>query len=155
MIRGDGLAASMSRYLIDRIAATPNIELMMQTEIVEMDGSPETGLERVRYRNRKTGKETIIDIRNVFLFVGADPATAWLKDCGVNLDRTGFVVTGRMSGEDLYRAVSLLETSVAGVLAVGDVRDGSVKPVGGAIGEGAQVVDALHGFLDDAQTPGV
>lgn len=155
MIRGDGLAASMSRYLIDRIAATPNIELLTQTEIVEMEGSPETGLERVRYRNRKTGKETTANTSNVFLFVGADPATAWLKDCGVNLDRTGFVITGRMSGEDLYRAVSLLETSVAGVFAVGDARAGSIKRVGGAIGEGAQVVAALHGFLDDAQTPGV
>ncbi|MBX9711558.1 MAG: FAD-dependent oxidoreductase [Xanthobacteraceae bacterium] len=155
MIRSDGLAASMSRYLIDRISATSNVELMTQTEIVEMEGVPDTGLERVRYRNRKTGKETTIDARNVFLFVGADPATAWLKDCGVNLDRTGFVVTGRLSGEDPYRAVSLLETSVAGVFAVGDVRAGSIKRVGGAIGEGAQVVAALHGFLDDMQTPGV
>lgn len=155
MIRGDGLAVSMSRYLIDRIAATPNIELMTQTEIVEMEGSPETGLERVRYRDRKAGNETLADIRNVFLFVGADPATGWLNDCGVDLDRNGFVVTGRISGEDLYRGVSALETSVAGVFAVGDVRAGSIKRVGGAIGEGAQVVAALHGFLDEARIPGV
>lgn len=153
MIRGDGLAASMSRYLIDRIAATANIELMTQTEIFALDG--EDSLERVCWRNRKTGEETKADIRNVFMFIGADPATGWLKDCGVDLDRNGFVVTGRMSGEDLYRGVSALETSIAGVFAVGDVRAGSIKRVGGAIGEGAQVVAALHGFLDEARRPGV
>lgn len=153
MIRGEGLAASMSRYLIDRIEATPNIELMPQSEIIALSG--DEGLARVRWRNRKTGDEDESDIRNVFLFVGADPATGWLKDCGVDLDRNGFVITGRLSGEDLYRSVSPLETSIAGVFAVGDVRAGSVKRVGGAIGEGAQVVAALHGFLDDEQTPGL
>ncbi|HEY0235766.1 MAG TPA: FAD-dependent oxidoreductase [Afipia sp.] len=153
MIRGDGLAASMSRYLIDRIAATPNIELVPQTEIFALDG--EEALERVCWRNRRTGEETKANIRNVFMFVGADPATGWLKDCGVDLDRNGFVITGRISGEDLYRGVSAHETSIAGVFAVGDVRAGSIKRVGGAIGEGAQVVAALHGFLDEASRPGV
>ncbi|RTL52222.1 MAG: cyclic nucleotide-binding domain-containing protein [Bradyrhizobiaceae bacterium] len=150
MIRGDGLAASMSRYLIDRIAATPNIEVLTQTEIFALSG--EDNLEKVCWRNSKTGEETKADIRNVFMFVGADPATGWLNDCGVDLDRSGFVITGRLSGEDLYRGVSALETSIAGVFAVGDVRAGSIKRVGGAIGEGAQVVAALHGFLDEART---
>lgn len=151
MIRSGGLADSMSRYLIDRIMATPNIELMIHTEIVGLEGG-DGGLERVRWRNRKTGIETAGDIRNVFLFVGAEPATTWLNGCGVELDRTGFVVTGSQCEEG--KPVSGLETSVPGVYAVGDVRAGSVKRVGGAIGEGAQVVAALHGFLSDkpAQT---
>ncbi len=126
--------------------ATPNIELMINTEIVRLEGS-DAGLSRVHWRNRKTGIETGDDIRNVFLFVGADPATGWLKGCGVELDRTGFVVTGSQCEEG--KPVSGLETSVPGVFAVGDVRAGSVKRMGGAIGEGAQVVAALHGFLSD------
>ena len=93
LVRGDGLADSMSRYLIDRIAATPNIEVLTPT-IVALSGTPEGRLERVRWRNRPTGKETEKPIRNVFLFIGADPATDWLKDCGILLDRNGFVRTG-------------------------------------------------------------
>lgn len=151
MIRSGGLADSMSRYLIDRIMATPNIELMINTEIVELDGAADGGLDRVRWRNRRTGIETEEEVRNVFLFVGADPATAWLKGCGVELDRTGFVVTGSQCEEG--KPVSGLETSVPGVFAVGDVRAGSVKRVGGAIGEGAQVVAALHGFLSAKPAP--
>jgi thioredoxin reductase (NADPH) len=104
----------------------------------------------VRWRSRLSGEETGIDIRNLFLFVGADPATGWLDGCGVKLDRGGFVVTGAPSDG---REVQLLETSVPGVFAVGDVRCGSVKRVGGAIGEGAQVVAALHGFLGDSAKP--
>jgi thioredoxin reductase (NADPH) len=148
VIRGGGLGASMSRYLIERIEATPNIEMMFNTEVVALEGS-ET-LERVRWRSRLSGEDTIIEIRNLFLFVGADPATGWLDGCGVALDRGGFVVTGAPSDG---REVQPLETSVPGVFAVGDVRCGSVKRVGGAIGEGAQVVAALHGFLGDAAKP--
>jgi thioredoxin reductase (NADPH) len=153
MVRGTGLAASMSRYLIDRIANTENIELMTQTEIVAIEG--QSGLERVRWRDRKTGAETAGEIHNVFLFVGADPATGWLEGCGVNLDRTGFVVTGAPLDSYQGRRVPALESSVPGVFAVGDVRAGSIKRVGGAIGEGAQVVAALHGFLADAMHPNV
>ncbi len=149
MVRSKTLAESMSRYLIDRIEATPNIELMYCTEIIALDGSPDGGLERVRWRNRETGAETSADIRNVFLFVGAEPATKWLSDCGVTLDRGGFVLTGAQAAPNENREVPPLETSVPGVFAVGDVRSGSVKRVGGAIGEGAQVVAALHGFLGD------
>ncbi|MEW6767205.1 MAG: FAD-dependent oxidoreductase [Pseudomonadota bacterium] len=148
MVRGESLAESMSRYLIDRLQAAPNIELMYSTEITGLEG--EEGLARVRWRNRKTAEESSGDIRNVFLFVGADPATGWLKTCGVLLDRTGFVITGAQNG---HGPVGQLETSVPGVFAVGDVRAGSVKRVGGAIGEGAQVVAALHGFLADKAAP--
>ena len=150
VIRGGGLAASMSRYLIDRIESMANIELVFNTEVVALDGDPEAGLSRVTTRSRLSGEDTTAEIRNLFLFVGADPATDWLADCGVTLDRGGFVLTGVTANG---RAVQALETSVPGVYAVGDVRSGSVKRVGGAIGEGAQVVAALHGFLGDAARP--
>ena len=93
MVRGPGLAESMSRYLIDRIAATPNIELMTETELVALSGAAGGNLEGVRWRDRRAGKETEAAIRNVFLFVGADPATEWLQGC-VALDKAGFVITG-------------------------------------------------------------
>ena len=147
MVRGDGLAASMSRYLIERIEATPNIELVFNHEVIGLDGTAETGLQSIRTRDRRSGHEAVADIRHLFLFVGADPATSWLQDCGVALDRAGFVITGASAPG---RLVQTLETSVPGVFAVGDVRSGSVKRVGGAIGEGAQVVAALHGFLGEA-----
>jgi thioredoxin reductase (NADPH) len=149
MIRGGGLGASMSRYLIERIEATSNIELMFNTEVIGLEGS-ET-LERVRWRSRLAPEQYTLDIRNLFLFVGADPATGWLEGCGVKVDRAGFVLTGVRDGNN--DAVPPLETTVPGVFAVGDVRSGSVKRVGGAIGEGAQVVAALHGFLGDSAKP--
>lgn len=143
MVRGEGLAATMSRYLIDRIEAAPNIEVLPYTEVMGLAGDGR--LERVRWRNRKTGTEDEAPIGNLFLFIGADPATAWLADCGVELDRAGFVVTGReCSGR---HGENPLQSSIHGVFAVGDVRSGSVKRVGGAIGEGAQVVAAIHRYL--------
>jgi thioredoxin reductase (NADPH) len=153
VIRGGGLGASMSRYLIERIEATPNIELVFNTEVVALEGTEDASLERVRWRSRLSGEESTADIRNLFLFVGADPATGWLDGCGVMLDRGGFVVTGARCKKSEGQSASALETSVSGVFAVGDVRSGSVKRVGGAIGEGAQVVAALHGFLGDTAKP--
>src|SRR5712672_1852530 len=153
IIRGGGLGASMSRYLIERIEATPNIELMFNTEISALEGDEASLLRRIRLRSRLSSDEDSADIRNLFLFVGADPATGWLDGCGVTLDRAGFVVTGAQSEQNQGRPVPPLETSVPGVFAVGDVRSGSVKRVGGAIGEGAQVVAALHGFLGDTAKP--
>jgi pyruvate/2-oxoglutarate dehydrogenase complex dihydrolipoamide dehydrogenase (E3) component len=161
MVRGSGLAESMSRYLIDRIAAAPNIELMTQTEIVALKGAPNAGLETVRWRDHRMGAETEAPIRNVFLFVGADPATEWLQGCGVLMDKAGFVITGARLGEGENRPSSL-ESSVPGVFAVGDVRSGSVKRVGGAIGEGALFrsnplagrrahVEGLHAFAQHSR----
>ena len=150
VIRGGGLGASMSRYLIERIEAAANIELIFNAEIAGLEGAREGSLERVRWRSRLAPEENRFDTRNLFLFVGADPATAWLEGCGVTVDRAGFVVTGAQNGAS---PVSSLETSVSGVFAVGDVRSGSVKRVGGAIGEGAQVVAALHGYLSDPARP--
>jgi thioredoxin reductase (NADPH) len=139
LVRGPGLAASMSKYLIDRIAATPNIELLTRTEITEITGSRESGIESVTWRSGSGGKQTR-PIRHVFLFLGADPSTEWLKDCDVAVDQKGFVTTGH----DLSLP---LQTSVPGVFAIGDVRAGSVKRVGGAIGEGAAVVLQIHASL--------
>lgn len=153
VVRGPGLAESMSSYLIERIDATSNIELMTQTEIVALAGAPGAGLEKVRWRDRRTAAETEAPIRNVFLFVGADPATDWLQGCGVALDKAGFVMTGGRPGNGGDPMPSPLESSVPGVFAVGDVRSGSVKRVGGAIGEGAQVVAAIHNFLAHSQGP--
>jgi thioredoxin reductase (NADPH) len=153
LVRGAGLAETMSRYLIDRIAATPNIEVLTHTEIIAMDGTPDKRLERVRWRCSTDGSETEKSIRNVFLFIGADPATSWLADCGICLDRSGFVLTGtNVPPDQLFqpltnRNLMALETSVPGVFAIGDVRAGSVKRVGAAIGEGAAVVAQIHGYL--------
>ena len=153
MVRGSGLAASMSRYLIDRIAAAPNIVLMTETEVVALDGPADGGLEHVRWRDRRDGRETDAAVRNLFLFVGADPATGWLKDCGVGLDKTGFVVTGVQKTNGSDHVTTPHESDVPGIYAVGDVRSGSVKRVGGAIGEGAAVCAAIHKFLADRPQP--
>ena len=145
LIRADGLAASMSRYLIDRIAATPNIELVTQSEVTGLEGE-RGALRSVTWRNRASGAATTRPVHHVFLFIGADPNTGWLKDSGVALDGHGFAETGRVPGHHA------LETNLGGVFAVGDVRSGSVKRVGAAIGEGAQVVAAIHAYL--AAEPG-
>ena len=149
LLRGDGLAATMSSYLIDRIAATAKIEVLPRTELVALGGAPGSHLEHVRWRRMTTGEETELPIRNVFLFVGADPATQWLSGCGVALDTKGFVLTG---SDDHKQRPLPLESNVLGVFAVGDVRSGSVKRIGGAIGEGAAVVSQLHVALADPAT---
>jgi thioredoxin reductase (NADPH) len=148
LVRGPGLAASMSRYLIDRIEATPNIELQPHTAITRLQGSVPGGLEAVSWRDHRSGVEHDKPLRNVFLFVGADPETQWLQGCHVAVDRSGFVLTGAAScaAGDTPRAAPL-ETSIPGVFAVGDVRAGSVKRVGGAIGEGAAAVAQIHQYL--------
>jgi thioredoxin reductase (NADPH) len=142
LVRGGSLEANMSRYLVDRIEAQPNIEVLTQTEIIALEGQ-EGNLENVRWRNRASGKETLRPIRHVFLFIGADPNTDWLTQCDVALDGKGFVRTGGDFGAG-HRA---LETNRAGVFAIGDVRSGSVKRVAAAVGEGAQVIAAIHAYL--------
>ena len=153
LVRGPSLAENMSQYLIDRIKAIDNIEVLTQTEIVALYGSREKRLERVRWRNNLTGEETERPIRHVFLFIGADPATAWLRDSGVALDSKNYILTGsdvpsgsRRSNDRSGRPLPL-ETSVSGVFAAGDVRSGSVKRVGAAIGEGAVAAAELHVVL--------
>src|SRR6202046_1219938 len=151
VIRGGGLGASMSRYLIERIEATPNIELVFNNEAVGLEGGSEASLECVRWRSRLSPEEMRFDARNLFLFVGADPATGWLEGVGGKGDTAGLVITG--AANSASSPASVLETSVPGVFAVGDVRSGSVKRVGGAIGEGAQVVAAIHNFLGHSHAP--
>lgn len=142
LVRGPSLAASMSRYLIDRIEASPNIVLRPHTELVHLHGDPATGLDGATWRDARTGEQHDCPARNLFLFVGAEPEAEWLQGCGVAVDHQGFVRTGAAAG-----AAGALETSVPGVFAVGDVRSGSVKRVGGAIGEGAAAVAQVHAHL--------
>jgi thioredoxin reductase (NADPH) len=147
VIRGEGLKATMSTYLIDRIKATANIELHTHTEIVALEGD-EDGLQQVKFRNSQTGVEDSCNVCRVFLFIGADPNTAWLDDCGVEVDEQGFIRTGyKISGAPGDRPRASLETSVPGVFAIGDVRAGSTKRVAAGVGEGAQVVSQIHNYL--------
>ena len=146
LVRGAGLAASMSRYLIDRIDATPNIELHRHTQLTALHGDAHGTLAAITWRDERTGIEERRPIGHVFLFVGADPETSWLQGCGVTLDRHGFVLTGQPRGL-ASRVPAPLESTVPGVFAVGDVRSGSVKRVGGAIGEGAAAVALVHQHL--------
>jgi thioredoxin reductase (NADPH) len=146
LVRGPGLAASMSRYLIDRIEASPVIELHRHTQLSELHGDATGRLAAVTWRDVVTGTQARRDIGNVFLFVGADPETSWLQGCGVERDSYGFVLTGKASRGSSGLSAAL-ESSVPGVFAVGDVRSGSVKRVGAAIGEGAAVVALIHQHL--------
>ena len=149
LVRGNGLAEAMSRYLIDRIAAAPNVEVLAATEIVELVGTEQDGLRGVKWRHRPSGAHTHRPIRHVFQFLGAEPATEWMKDCGIDVDRTGFIRTGAdVEAPCPERPPLAYETNVQGVFAVGDVRYGSVKRVGAAIGEGANVVAQIHGVLE-------
>ncbi len=153
VIRGGGLGASMSRYLIERIEASPNIELVFNTEVVSLDGPQGVSLERVTCRSRLVGRTKQHRHPQSVPVRRRRSGHRWLDGCGVMVDRGKFVVTGAQCRKDGGQPASALETSVPGVFAVGDVRSGSVKRVGGAIGEGAQVVAALHGFLGDTAKP--
>ena len=148
VVRGVGLESSMSRYLIDRIAALPNVELHTGTEVTGLEGSQIQGLSAATFRRRATGETLRHALRHLFLFVGADPNTSWLEGC-VALDAKGFVLTGPDAGAgSASRAPVLpLQTSQPGVFAIGDVRAGSTKRVAAAVGEGAAVVSQIHGIL--------
>ncbi|MFL9945927.1 FAD-dependent oxidoreductase [Paraburkholderia agricolaris] len=143
-IRGDGLSASMSDYLIRRINATANITLHTRTQIVELCG--ESRLEAIKWDRQ--GHIEQKQIQHVFLFLGAEPNTRWLGDC-VALDKDGFVLTGADTGVrwEAERPAHDLETSRPGIFAAGDVRSGSVKRVAAAVGEGAAVIQAIHQYL--------
>ena len=147
VIRGKSLAASMSRYLIDRIESLPNIEVVVRNEIFELEGE-DGQLRAIRHRDLDTGEEDRCEISHLFLFIGAAPNTAWLAHCHVELDNHGFVRTG----PDLAPGHPPLQTSRHGVFAIGDVRAGSVKRVAAAVGEGAQVVAAIHAYLSEPVT---
>jgi thioredoxin reductase (NADPH) len=144
VIRGDGLSASMSDYLIRRINATANITLHTRTQIVELCG--ESKLEAIKWDRQ--GQIEQKPIQHVFLFLGAQPNTRWLGDC-VALDKDGFVLTGADTRDSwqAQRPPHDLETSRPGVFAAGDVRSRSVKRVAAAVGEGAAAIQAVHQYL--------
>jgi thioredoxin reductase (NADPH) len=152
LVRSNGLAESMSRYLIRRIEDSPKITLHVCTEIAALEGG--NHLERVQWRDKNTGATEMHDIRHIFLMTGATPNTQWLSEC-IALDDKGFVRTGSdlteedllKSGWPLERHPFLLETSLPGVLAVGDVRSGNVKRVASAVGEGSISIHLAHKAL--------
>jgi thioredoxin reductase (NADPH) len=142
LLRGTDIQAQMSRYLVERIQQLPNVEVITRANISALAGSGGR-LESVSWRQDGSTAETTRAIHHLFLFIGAEPNTGWLRGSGVLLDAKGFVQTGAGASA----TAGTLETSRPGVFAVGDVRCGSVKRVATAVGEGAQVVAALHGFL--------
>jgi thioredoxin reductase (NADPH) len=152
VIRSDGLADTMSRYLIRRIEGDPAIIRHAHAEIVALEGNGH--LERVRWRDNQTGRIESQDIRHLFTMTGAVPSTGWLDRC-LALDAKGFIKTGSdLSPDDLAaarwplsRGPHLLETSLPGVFAVGDVRSGSIKRVASAVGEGSIAIAAVHQVL--------
>jgi thioredoxin reductase (NADPH) len=142
LVRGPDLESSMSRYLVERISGLSNVEVLTQTSVTGLEG--ENGqLEAIRWRTAGSQQEVRRPVRHLFLFIGAEPNTDWLAGSGVALDAKGFILTGSDAGTG-HRS---LETSRRGVFALGDVRSGSVKRVAAAVGEGAQVVAALHSYL--------
>ncbi len=160
LVRSGKLADTMSRYLIQRLEENPGVELHYNTEITGLEG--DAHLERVTWHNRSTGETSVRDIRHVFVMAGASPRTEWLRGC-LALDDKGFILTGRdldiatgatapaaQNGAPtwpLARFPQMLETSLPGVFAVGDVRSGSVKRVASAVGEGAISVSLVHRAL--------
>ena len=153
LVRSSDLSHTMSRYLIQRILANPGIELLCETELIGLSGSD--SLEEVTWINRTTQETSFIRARHVFVMAGARPNTKWLRDC-VALDENGFILTGRdlplipdgiSPAWPLKRAPQMLESSLPGVFAVGDVRAGSIKRVASAVGEGAISISLIHRAL--------
>ena len=154
LVRSKQLADTMSRYLIQRIEENPGIEMHFKTEIVGLDGNGH--LESVTWQNKVSGETSVHPIRHVFIMAGASPRTDWLRGC-VAMDGKGFILTGRdldnaagTSAWRLARSPQMLETSLPGVFAVGDVRSGNVKRVASAVGEGAIAVHMVHTSLAEA-----
>lgn len=152
LVRSAQLSDTMSRYLIRRIEENPKIELHYQTEIIRLDG--EEHLQRVTWRCKKDGQESTHNARHVFIMTGASPRTEWLRGC-LALDSKGFVLTGydldrvtlRQMAWPLSRPPQILETSLPGVFAVGDIRSGNVKRVASAVGEGSIAIHLVHRAL--------
>ncbi|HEY0534373.1 MAG TPA: FAD-dependent oxidoreductase [Actinoplanes sp.] len=144
IIRHEDLARDMSRYLVDQIERLSNVEVLRSTEVVQLVGD-DGRLGAVVTRNTVTGDESRVPTNVLFVFIGADPCTGWLRNT-VALDDRGYVLTGP-DGRDDPSAATMLETSRPGVVAVGDVRSGSIKRVASAVGEGAMAVRLLHQYL--------
>jgi thioredoxin reductase (NADPH) len=142
LVRRGDLSETMSRYLVDRIRGLANVEVVTGATVSGLEGHDGI-LRAVRWRLRTSGEEIRLPMRHLFLFIGAEPNTDWLDGSGIALESKGFVLTGDDAGGDRHP----LETTRRGVFAIGDVRAKSVKRVAAAVGEGAQVVAALHSFL--------
>ncbi|MGD0149628.1 MAG: FAD-dependent oxidoreductase [Xanthobacteraceae bacterium] len=142
LVRRRSLAETMSRYLVDRIESLPNVEVVTGAQVSALEGSNGV-MEAVRWRIDGAGQDVQRPVRHLFLFIGAEPNTDWLAGSGVTLDAKRFVLTGADAGPLRH----VLETSRRGVFAIGDVRATSIKRVAAAVGEGAQVVAALHASL--------
>jgi thioredoxin reductase (NADPH) len=149
IVRGRSLQMTMSRYLRERIAAQPNIEVLLENEVVELQGE-QGELQIITWSDRRTSAITHRPLHHVFLLIGADPNTAWLSQSDVKVDDKGFVRA------DPFAANGRLpfQTNRSGVFAIGDIRSSSIKRVAAAVGEGAQVVATLHRYLEQAaQSP--
>jgi len=146
LVRGSDLSATMSRYLVERIRGLANVNVVTGATISGLEGREDV-LEVVRWRSGADGDEVRREIKHLFLFIGAEPKTGWLGAAGIGLDPKGFILTGENAGGRRHA----LETTRRGVFAIGDVRATSVKRVAAAVGEGAQVVAALHAVLTDAE----
>src|SRR5580692_4758369 len=138
LCRGSDLKSKMSQYLVDRLEHAPNVEICLHTEVVKLYGK--SALETVEVKNNVTGLSTNISASSLFVMIGADPSTGWLKG-SILLDSKGFVRTGESA------SASLFQSNWAGVFAIGDVRSGSVKRVASAVGEGSVVIQAVHRYL--------
>jgi thioredoxin reductase (NADPH) len=150
VVRGRGLEASMSRYLIERIRMLSNVDVQVQSEVAELHGDRGV-LDGITVRNRASGANLRMPVRQLFLFIGAEPNTGWLDGC-VALDDKGYVLTGLQSPQEALRARFPLQTSLPRVFAIGDVRAGSTKRVASAVGEGAAVVAQIHSLLGASTT---
>jgi thioredoxin reductase (NADPH) len=154
LVRSSSLASNMSRYLIRRIEGSPNIIVRPHTEIVALEGN--NRLESVSWRNNQTGQTEQHNLRHIFVMTGADPNTDWLNGC-ISLDAKGFINTGpdlssenlSTAGWELKRQPYLLETSLPGVFAAGDVRSGSIKRVASAVGEGSTAISFVHKVIQE------
>jgi thioredoxin reductase (NADPH) len=150
--RGDGLDKSMSRYLVDQLATRPNVRVLLHTEVTAAHG--DDALVAVEARNSSTGETHWLESGGLYIFIGADAETAWLPP-EIALDRHGYVLTGvdvsAAGGWELDRDPYLLETSVPGIFACGDVRSGPVKRVAAAVGEGSMAIAFVHQYLREAE----
>jgi thioredoxin reductase (NADPH) len=147
IVRGSGLEASMSQYLIDRIGMLGNVDILVGSELASLHGEQKGRLAAVTIRERKSGATRELPVRQLFMFIGAEPNTGWLDGC-VELDEKGYVVTGTQGVAGMSTAARYpLQTSLPRVFAIGDVRGGSTKRVASAVGEGAAVVAQIHSFL--------
>jgi thioredoxin reductase (NADPH) len=151
LCRAESVEKSMSRYLVDQLATRPNIDILVRSEVVATHG--ETSLEAIDVRNADSGEITRLDSGGLYIFIGADAETGWLPP-EIALDHHGYVRTGSdvsaAGGWHLDRDPYLLETSVAGIFACGDVRSGPVKRVAAAVGEGSMAIAFVHQYLREA-----